>query len=54
MGIHPRPRKYRGGPQSDASAEGRSMRHVILVLVVLLGRQEAAVGQSGPLRGFDD
>jgi CubicO group peptidase (beta-lactamase class C family) len=30
------------------------MRHVILALVVLLGRQEAATGQSGPLRGFDD
>ncbi len=30
------------------------MRHVILVLVVLLGRHEAATGQSGPLRGFDD
>jgi CubicO group peptidase (beta-lactamase class C family) len=30
------------------------MRRVILVLVVLLGRQEAATGQAGPLRGFDD
>jgi CubicO group peptidase (beta-lactamase class C family) len=30
------------------------MRRVILVLVVLLGRREAATGQSGPLRGFDD
>jgi CubicO group peptidase (beta-lactamase class C family) len=39
---------------SDASAEGRNMRRVILVLVVLLGRHEAAAGQSGPLRGFDD
>jgi CubicO group peptidase (beta-lactamase class C family) len=27
------------------------MRHVILVLVVLLGRPEAATGQSGPLPG---
>ena len=30
------------------------MRYVILVLVVLLGGQEAATGQSGALRGFDD
>jgi CubicO group peptidase (beta-lactamase class C family) len=30
------------------------MRRVILVLVVLLGRQDAATGQAGPLRGFDE